>query len=131
MGNLRRITIAFALGFIVCFIEGTLFETAYGGMFTILFGWTMDLMCYAIAVGLSLLLGLTFKTPKAGAFWRDLGIRTLFISVVGIVVIFISPLIGLRTLEPNSGYKMMPFALWFFCLLLIAFPIVNFPQKKE
>jgi hypothetical protein len=45
-------------------------------------------------------------------------------------MIFASKL-GLRTIDPVSNYRAMPFEIWSACLFGIVFPIVNLPARFE
>jgi hypothetical protein len=45
-------------------------------------------------------------------------------------MIFASKL-GIRTVDPESSYKLMPFWIWSVCLFSVVFPIVNLPLKSK
>ena len=121
---------AFAVGWLVTFVESMLCETAYGGPFTILVSVVMKFVCTGLAVGASVMLGLVLLLPRIRELWRCVGFSSLVVSVAAVCVITFASKLGLRTVEPVSQYKMMPFWIWSLCLFSIVFPIVNLPSES-
>ena len=131
---LRRVvqaTAGFAVGFLVIFVESMLCETAYGGPVTILVSFVMKFFFAGIATSAAFLLGLVLLTPGVRDFWRRLGFWSLLLSAAGVCVMVFATNLGLRTVEPVSNYRMMPFWIWSICLFSIVFPIVNLPTNRE
>lgn len=123
--------IGFAVGWMVCFVEAAFCYSAYGGPFTVLMLFLMLFVFAALAVGLSLLAGLLLLIPRVRDLWRRVGYLSLLSSAVAVVVMVFASMLGLRTIDPVSNYRMMPFGIWSICLLGIVFPIVNLPQRHE
>jgi hypothetical protein len=131
---LRRVVQAIAglaVGWLVIFVESMLCETAYGGPFTILLSFIMKFFFAGLATGAAFLVGVVLLVPGIRDFWRRLGFWSLLLSLAGVCVIVFASELGLRTVEPVSNYRMMPFWIWSFCLFSIVFPIVNLPFDRE
>lgn len=131
---LRRVVQAiagFAVGWLVIFVESMVCESAYGGPFTILVSFVMKFFFAGLATSAAFLLGLVLLTPGVRDFWRRLGFWSLLLSAGGVCVMLFASKLGLRTVEPVSNYKMMPFWVWSICLFSIVFPIVNLPTDRE
>jgi hypothetical protein len=126
-----RIIAGFAVGWWVCFVESMLCETAYGGPFTILASLVIKFFFTSFAVGAALLLGRVFVIPGIHYFWWRIGYWRLTLSVAPVCLMIFATQLELRTVEPISRYRMMPFWIWSTCLFLIVFPIVNWPRSPE
>ncbi len=130
---IRRFFLAalgFAVGWLVIFVESMLCETAYGGPFTIVVSFIMKFVFTAMAVNASLLAGLVLLLPGVRDLWRRIGSWSLLMSVAAVCVMIFATRLGLRTPDPVSYYKMMPFPIWSACLFAIVFPIVNLPKRR-
>ena len=123
--------VGFAVGWLVIFIESMLCETAYGGPFTILVSFLLKFVFTALAVGAALLVGMVLLIPGVRDLWQRVGFWSLLLSAAGLCVIILASKLGLRTVEPVSNYRMMPFWIWCLCLFGIVFPIVNLPVRHE
>lgn len=130
----RRLILAlvgFVLGWLVIFVESMICETAYGGPFTILLSFVMKFVFTGLAVGAALLVGLLLLIPGVRDLWWRVGYWSLFLSATAFCVILFATKLGLRTVDPVSNYRMMPFWIWCLCLFGIVFPIVNLPSRRE
>ena len=130
----RRLILAaigFAVGWLVCFVEAACCYSAYGGPFTVLMLFLMLFVFAGLAVGLSLLAGLLLVIPGVRDLWRGVGLWSLLLSAVALTVVIFASKLGLRTVDPVSNYRMMPFGVWSVCLMGIVFPIVNFPARHK
>jgi len=123
--------VGFAVGWLVIFVESMLCETAYGGPFTILVSFVMKFFFAGLATSAAFLIGLVLLTPGIRDFWRRLGFWSLLLSAAGVCVMVFASKLGLRTVEPVSNYRMMPFWVWSICLFSVVFPIVNLPIYHE
>ena len=94
-------------------------------MFFMLFVYT------GLAVGVSLLAGLLLLIPGIRDLWRGVGYWSLLLSAVALAVMVSASKLGLRTVDPVSNYRMMPFGVWSVCLVGIVFPIVNLPVRPK
>ena len=133
-GFIRRFVkaiVGFAVGWLVLFVESMLCETAYGGPFTILVSFVMKFVFTGIAVCAALLVGLVLLIPGIRDLWRRLGFWSLLLSAAAVCVMVFASKLGIRTVEPVSNYKMMPFWVWSICLFWIVFPIVNLPTSRK
>jgi hypothetical protein len=99
----------FMAGWLVIFIESILCETAYGGPFTILVSFAMKFFFAGLATGAALLLGLVLLAPGIRDVWRRVGFWSLVLSAAGVCLIGFATKLGLRTVEPVSNYRMIPF----------------------
>jgi hypothetical protein len=127
---LRRLAQAaagFTVGWLVIFVESMLCETAFGGPFTILVSLGLKLFFAGMATLAALLLGLVLLAPGIRDVWSRLGFWSLLLSAAGVCVIGFASKLGLRTVDPVSNYRIMPFWVWSGCLFAIVFPIVNLP----
>jgi len=130
----RRLTLAligFAAGWLVCFVEAASCYSAYGGPFTVLMLFLMLFVFAGLAVGVSLLAGLLLLIPGVRDLWRGVGLWSLLLAGVALAVMIFASKLGLRTVDPVSNYRMMPFGIWSGCLVGIVFPIVNLPPRHE
>ncbi len=133
-GITRRLALAligFAVGWLVCLVEAAYYYTAYGGPFTILLLVLMLFVLAGLAVGVSSLAGLLLLIPGVRDLWRGVGYWSLLLSAVALAVVVFASKLGLRTVDPVSNYRMMPFGIWSICLFGIVFPIVNLPARHE
>jgi hypothetical protein len=124
---IRRVVqagVAFAIGWVVCFVESMSCETAWGGPFTILVSFILKFVFAGLAVGLALVVGLLLLIPGVRDLWQRVGCWSLLISVIALTVMIFASKLGLRTTDPVSNYRMMPFGIWSICLFGIVFPIV-------
>jgi len=106
-------------------------ETAWGGPFTILVSFILKFVFAALAVAVALAIGLLLLIPGVRDVWRRVGYWSLLFSAVALTIIIFASNLGLRTVDPVSNYRMMPFGIWCACLFGIAFPIVNLPTRNE
>lgn len=123
--------IAFAVVWLVCFVESMIYETAWGGPFTILVSFILKFVFAGTAVGVAFIAGFLLLIPGVRDLWRRVGYWGLLMSAVALAVIVLASKLGLRAVDPVSNYRMMPFAIWSACLVGIAFPIVNLPARHE
>ena len=123
--------VAFAVCWLVCFVESMLCETAYGGPFTILVSFILKFIFAGLAVGVAVVVGLLLLIPGVRDLWHRVGYWALLLSAVALAVVVFASRLGLRTVEPVSNYRMMPFWIWCLCLFGIVFPIVNLPRTHE
>jgi SNF family Na+-dependent transporter len=123
--------IGFAVGWLVCFVEAACCYSAYGGPFTVLMLFLMLFVFAGLAVGISLLAGLLLRIPGVRDLWRGVEDWSLLLSAAAVAVMVFASKLGLRTVDPVSNYRMMPFGIWVVCLLGIVFPIVNLPSRHE
>jgi hypothetical protein len=123
--------VAFVVVWLVCFVESMICETAFGGPFTILVSFVLKFVFAGLAVGIAMLVGLVFFIPVVREAWRRVGYCSLLMSAFALGVIIFASKLGLRTVDPVSNYRTMPFGIWSICLLGIAFPIVNLPTKGK
>ena len=123
--------VGFAVGWLVCFVESMLCETAYGGPFTTFVSFVMKFVFTGFAVGAALLVGLVLLIPGIRDLWKRVGLWSRLLSATAVCVIIFATKLGLRTVEPISQYRMVPFWIWSICLFCIVFPIVNFPKRRE
>ena len=84
-----------------------------------------------LAVGTALAVGLLLLVPAFRDVWRRVGYWSLLMSAVALAVMIFASKLGLRTVEPVSNYRMMPFGIWSACLFGIVFPVVNLPVRNE
>lgn len=123
--------VAQAVIWLVCFVEFAICDTAWGGLFTIVLSFILKFALGSLAVVIAWAMGFLLRLPRVRSLWLTFGHRSLLLSAVALaIMVFASPL-GLRTVDPVSGYRMMPFWAWFLCLVGIAFPIVNLPKRHE
>src|SRR5882757_3666370 len=104
--------VAFVVCWVVCFVESMLCETAYGGPFTILVSFILKFAYAGLAVGIALVVGFLLLIPGIRNLWRGVGGWSLLLSAAAITVIIFASKLGLRKVEPVSGYRMMPFGIW-------------------
>ena len=123
--------LAFAVVWLVCFVESMICETAYGGPFTILVSFVLKFIFAGLAVSAAFLVGLLLLIPGIRDLWRRINYWSLLLSAVALTIMIFASKLGLRTVEPVSNYRMMPFGIWCGCLFWIAFPIVNLPTRHE
>jgi len=124
-------SVAYGVVLLVCFVESMYCETAWGGPFTILISITLKFVFAGLAVAVALVAGLLLLIPGVRDLWRRAGYCSLLLSVVAIEVMIFASNLGLRTVDPVSNYRMMPFGIWALCLVAIAFPIVNLPVRRK
>jgi len=117
--------VAYAVVWLVCFVESMICETAWGGPFTILVSFILKFVFAGVAVGVAFVVGFLLLIPGVRDLWRRVGYWALLMSAVALAVIVFASKLGLRTVDPVSNYRMMPFAIWSACLVGIAFPIVT------
>lgn len=108
----RRLALAligFAAGWTVCFVEAACYCTAYGGPFTVLVLFLMLFVFVGLAVGVSSLVGLLLRMPGVRDLWQGVGCWSLLVSAGALSVVVLGSKLGLRTVDPVSNYRMMPF----------------------
>lgn len=123
--------VAFAVVWLVCLVESMLCETAWGGPFTILMSFILKFVFAGLAVAVALVLGLLLLIPGVRDLWRRIGYWSLLLSAVVLAVMIFASKLGLRTVDPVSNHRLMPFGIWCLCLVGIGFPIVNSPIKHK
>jgi len=134
MNIIRRLVqalIGFAVGWLVCMVEYAFCGTAYGGPFTILMLPVMAFVLSGLAVGAALLVGLVLLIPGVRDLWSRTGYWSILLCVAAVGVMIAASKLGLRTVDPVSGYKMMPLWIWSICFFSVVFPIVNLPKSHE
>jgi hypothetical protein len=134
MKRLFYILIGFTVGWLVYVVEYLLCATAYGGPFTV---FTSLLMLPLIAgilsgmfVAVAWLVGLLLTLPKVRDVWRFTGYWSILLTVAATGVMVFAAKLGLRTVDPITGYKIMSRLSWCVCFFSIVFPIVNLPVKE-
>ena len=123
--------LGFVAGWLVCLVEAAVYYSAYGGAFTVFMLCLMLLAFSGLAVGASLLLGLVLLIPGVRDLWRRIGYWSLLLSAGSLSVMLFASELGLRTVDPISNYRKMPFSIWSICLFGLVFPIVNLPRKGQ
>ena len=91
----------------------------------------MKFVFAGLAVGAALLVGLVLLIPGLRELWRRVGFWSLLSSAAALCVIIFASKLELRSVDPVSNHRMMPFGLWTICLFGIVFPIVNLPTRRE
>lgn len=129
--RLIQLAIAYAVVWSVCVVEFVICGTAYGGPFTILVAVILKSLFAGLAVVLALVIGLFLLIPGVRDLWTRLGYWSLLLSAAALAVMIFASKLGLRTVDPVSNYRTMPFGIWCFCLVEIGFPIVNLPAKHK
>jgi hypothetical protein len=112
-------------------VEMAFCATAYGGPFTVLMLPVMAFVLSGLAVGAAVLVGLVLLIPGIRDLWRRVGYWSILLSVASIVVLISASKLGLRKVDPVSGYNIMPPWVWSICFFAVVFPIVNFPKRHE
>ena len=84
-------------------------------------------LCVVVAA----LVGLLLRLPKVRDVWSKLGFGVVFMAIIPIAILALSSPLGLRSIEPNSGYSMMSPAVGWPCYFFIVFPFVNLPIKQK
>jgi hypothetical protein len=123
--------VAYAVVWLACFVESTICETAWGGPFTVLVSFILKFVFAGLAVTVALAIGLLLLIPGIRDLWRRVGDWSLLLSVAALAVMVFASKLGLRTVDPVSNYRMMPFGIWCLCLVGIGFPIVNLPFRAS
>lgn len=123
--------VAQAVVWLICFAESMICDTAWGGPLTILMDFILKSALGILAVAIAWAMSLLLFFPRVRSLWQRIGHRILLLSTVALAVMVFASKLGLRTEDPVSGYRMMPFGAWFLCLVGIAFPIVNLPDRYE
>jgi hypothetical protein len=120
---------AFVAIWAVILVETMTCDTAWGGIFTIVADMVIKtVIAAAVAVG-TLILGLLLHLPSVREWWQRIGYRSLLLCVLCLGVMIFATELGLRTEDPVSGYRMMPFRVSVVCLAGIGFPIANLPGR--
>jgi hypothetical protein len=125
----KKLLIAFLICWLVIMIEWFFYGTAYGGIFTIFIFPFFAAYYTAIAVGIAFIIGFLLRIKFIKTLWLRMGNWSIILSFLGIGTMLSASSLGLRSIDPESGYKLMPILIWKVCLVCIAFPIVNLPEK--
>lgn len=129
--RLFQAAVAQAVIWLVCFVEFAICDTAWGGLFTVVLSFVLKSVLGILVVVIAWAMGFLLRLPQVRSWWLAIGHRSLLLSAVALAIMVFASLLGLRTVDPVSGYRMMPFWAWFLCLVGIAFPIVNLPKRHE
>lgn len=129
--RLFQAAVALVIIWLVCLVESAIFETAWGGPFTIVLSFILKFALGSLAVVIAWAMGFLLRLPRVRSWWLAIGHRSLLLSAFALTVMIFASLISLRPVDPVSGYRMMPFWAWFLCLVGMAFPIVNLPKRHQ
>src|SRR5579863_7202271 len=94
--------VAYAVVWLVCFVESVICESAWGGPFTVFVSF---LLKFVIAVMIAVAFGLLLLIPKVRDLWRRVGHRSLLLSAVALAVMVFASKLGLRKVDPVSNYR--------------------------
>ena len=94
MGHPFTILVALFVGWIVYMIAMVM--TVYDGLLSIIFQPIIAVICSAFTVGISLLVGLLFKIPVLGRWWRSSMIPAALLVIVSLVILCFGASLGLR-----------------------------------
>ena len=125
------VSIAFGVGWLISFLEYLFTATAWGGPFTILMIPVSAAFISALSIGAAALAGLLLRLPRISEVWRLAGYKVLFLALIPVAVLAFSSPLGLRTIEPISGYSLMSPWVSIPCYVLLVFPFVNLPTKQK
>jgi len=131
MRRLVQALIGLVIGWLVCMVEYAFCATAYGGPFTILMLPIMAFVLSILAVGAALVVGLVLLIPSVRDLWSRTGYWSILLCVVAVLVLISASKLGLRKVDPISGYKLMSPWVWSLCFFSFVFPIVNLPKRHE
>ncbi|MBN9690887.1 MAG: hypothetical protein J0M24_11665 [Verrucomicrobia bacterium] len=127
------ILIALAVGWIVYMIAMVM--TVYDGLLSMIFQPIIAVICSSLTVGMSLLVGLLFKVPVLGRWWRVTPIPVGLLVVASLVILCFGASLGLRqtfthpeTQQPIVGLRPDAALGGYFVLL---FAIANWPLKQK
>jgi hypothetical protein len=123
--------IGFGVGWLASFVEYLFTATAWGGPFTILMIPFAAAFISASSVVVAVLVGLLLRLPRIRDVWRLTGYKVLFLSVIPVTVLVFSSPLGLRTIDPVSGYSLMSAWVSVPCYVLLVFPFVNLPTMQK
>ena len=125
--------IGFAVGWLAYVVEDLFYTTAYGGPFAVFTGLLLLPFVAAIFSGIFVmaarLIGLLLTLPKVRDVWRITGYWGILIAVAALGVMIFASKLGLRSIDPVSGYQKMSPWSWSICFFFIVFPIVNLPAN--
>jgi len=130
LSRLIQAAIAYAVVWLVCFVESMICETAWGGPFTILVSFILKFVFAGFAVVVALVIGILMLITGVRAVWMRVGYWSLLLSAAALAVVVFASRLGLRTIDPASNYRLLPFWIWFLCLVGIGFPIANLPARR-
>jgi hypothetical protein len=128
--RLIQAAVAYVAVWLVCFVEFINCGTAWGGPFTILVSFILNFAFAGLAVMVALAIGSLLLIPGVRDLWKGFRYWSLLLSATALAVMILASRLGLRTVDPVSNYRIMPFGIWCACLIGIAFPIVNLPIKR-
>lgn len=92
--------VAYAVVWLVCFVESMICETAWGGPFTILVSFILKFVFAGLAVTVALAADLLLLIPGVRDLWRRVGYWSLLLSVAALAVTVFASKLGLRTVDP-------------------------------
>jgi hypothetical protein len=131
MKRIVCVVIGFGVGWAVAFVEYLFTATAWGGPFTILMIPFAAAFISAVGVIAAALAGLLLRLPRIREVWRLAGYKVLFLALIPVAILAFSSLLGLRTIDPVSGYSVMSPWVSVPCYVLLVFPFVNLPTKQK
>jgi hypothetical protein len=133
MRRALAILIALAVGWIVYMIA--MMMTVYDGLLSMIFQPIIAVICSSLTVGISLLIGLVFKIPVFGRWWRATPIPAALLVIVSLVILCFGSTLGLRHTfkhpepqQPIEGLRPDAAMGSYFALL---FGIANWPVKPK
>jgi hypothetical protein len=131
MDRFINVLIGFGVGWIVSLVEYAFCSTAFGGTFTLLMIPVVAAALSILYVAAAWLVGLLLRLPKVRDVWALAGWKVVLFAIAPLCVLIFSSSLGLRSIEPESGYSMMSWRIGFPCYFLIVFPFVNLPVKRS
>jgi hypothetical protein len=131
MNRFASALIGLAVGWLICCLEYAFTATAWGGPFTVLMIPVVAGFISGVCVLAATLFGLLLRLSPLRDVWQRVGYKVVFIAVIPVLILAFSSLLGLRSIEPVSGYSMMsPWVGWP-CYFVIVFPFVNLPIEQK
>jgi len=109
--------------------------TVYDGLLSMIFQPIIAVLCSSLTVGIALLVGLLFKIPALGQWWRVTPIPAALLVIGSLVILCFGSTLGLRhtfthpeTQQPIVGLRPDAALVGYFVLL---FAIANWPVKRK
>jgi hypothetical protein len=99
------IFVALAVGWIIYMIAMVM--TVYDGILSLIFQPFMAALCSGFFVGLAMLLGLVFRVPVAGRWWRANRLWAVAVILGGLCILCFGSLLGLTQVytNPETGHQ--------------------------
>jgi hypothetical protein len=131
MQRALAILVALAVGWTVYMIA--MMMTVYDGLLSMIFQPIIGVICSSLTVGVALLVGLLFKIPVLGRWWRATPITAVILILASLVVLCLGSSFGLRrtfahpeTQQPIEGLRPDAALGGYFVLL---FAMANWPMR--